>query len=252
VGSLADGTFGVGDHDFFGLDVVINRAFMRDFSLPLLEKLFPGQRDIKVLSVGCGIGMDVDILIEQGYSAWGTDCGSRTLAWPYYSHHPQNLIRCTDDDLPFTDGFFDFVMCHQVLEHVGVVGDSMVLSDDSKARRQRFINNLLRVTKVGGHVNLATPNRLFPIDPGHGQNFFGVRLHGPFDHFLTSYGDMQRYAPTMKVQALSPLGYYTGSLTSKSRAVGSAFTRFLEFVDRHPRLHGSPLNPLMNALITRQ
>ena len=177
-----------GNLDYYEKDEQINKRFINDFSIPLLERLYgPSGRDkIKILSVGCGVGIDVDILNNIGYNAWGTDCGSRTLFWGK-RNFPERLVRCIDDNFPFPDKFFDFVMCHQVFEHIGVVGDSLITQPDYRAIRQRFINNLLRIAKPGGYINLATPNRLFPIDPGHAPNFVGVRIHGPFDRFLTSY-----------------------------------------------------------------
>ena len=241
-----------GNLDFFEQDEKLNKHFINEFSVPLLERLYgrSDKRALKVLSVGCGVGIDVDILIGLTYDAWGTDCGSRTLFWGKRSF-PERLIRCTDDNLPFPDNFFDFVMCHQVLEHIGVVGDSIVTQSDYRGIRQKFMNNLLRVTKPGGRINVATPNRLFPIDPGHGPNCIGVRIHGPLDHFLTSYSDMRKYCVGHDVKALSPAKYYAGTYTSTRPTLGAYFNKYLGFLDRHSFLQGTFLNPLTNALITK-
>jgi SAM-dependent methyltransferase len=241
-----------GNLDFYEQDEQLNKHFINDFSIPLLERLY-GDSDkhtLKILSVGCGVGIDVDILIGLSYDAWGTDCGSRCLFWEKRSF-PERLIRCTDDNLPFPDSFFDFVMCHQVLEHIGVVGDSIVTQPGYKSIRQKFLNNLLRVTKPGGRINVATPNRLFPIDPGHGPNCMGVRVHGPFDYFLTSYSDMRKYCVGHAVKALSPARYYAGTYTSTRPTLGAYFNKYLTFLDRHSLFQGTFLNPLTNALITK-
>ena len=244
--------FGSGNYDYYNRDEQINKRFIDDFSVPLLERLY-GSSDkckLRILSVGCGVGIDVDMLRELGYDAWGSDCGSRCLFWPK-RRFPEYLVQCTDETLPFHDNFFDFVMCHQVLEHVGVVGDTIVTHPDCRKIRQSFLNNLLRVTKPGGYINVATPNRTFPIDPGHAANFCGVRIHGPFDYFLTSYSDMRRYFAGQEVKALSPDKYYAGTCTGNRGRLGVYFKNYLKFLDRFPALQGTCLNPLTNVLIRK-
>jgi len=239
-----------GNLRYYDKDERINRQFILKFSVPLIEQLFGARRDLRILSIGCGIGIDVDILRGLGYQAWGTDCGSRCLFWPQ-REAPEYLAQCTDEHMPFKDEYFDFVMCHQVLEHVGVVGDSMTLQPDSKAIRQRFVDNLLRVTKRGGYVNVATPNRTFPLDPGHAPNFMGVRVHGPFDHFLSSYGDMRQYFDGHAMRPVSPANYYAGTFASRAGRLGKWFSNYIAFLDRNAALQGTFLNPLTNVLVRR-
>jgi SAM-dependent methyltransferase len=232
-------------------DERINRQFILNYSVPQIESLFGQRRDLRILSVGCGIGIDVDLLRGLGYDAWGTDCGSRCLFWFQRESAPY-LAQCTDEHLPFADGSFDLVMCHQVLEHVGVVGDTMELQPNSKAIRQRFLDNLVRVTKPGGYINVATPNRTFPLDPGHAPNFFGIRVHGPFDHFLTSYGDMRTYFKGHQVRPTTPANYYAGSLAARAGRVGRWFRNYIAFLDRNERLQGTFMNPLTSVLVRKQ
>jgi SAM-dependent methyltransferase len=239
-----------GKHNLFDEDDERNKNFMQFFSVPLLKKLFPIPQGVRILSVGCGTGLDVEMLCDLGYDAWGIECGHRSLIWPIRKHADRK-IRCLDDSLPFPSAYFDFVMCHQVLEHVGVVGDTSIPAPDWKQTRQRFIDNILRAIKIGGYLNIATPNRLFPIDPGHGANFLGVRVHGPFDRFLTSYGDMKRYFAGQSIRPLSSLGYYSGtSALSRGRA-GRLISIYQKLLDRASLLHGSLFNPLTNVLVQR-
>jgi SAM-dependent methyltransferase len=250
--AAAQKAFDEGRYDYYSHDEQVNIRFINDFTTPLLDRVFPRQdrSQVRILSVGCGVGIDIEMLIDMGYDAWGADCGSRCLFWPNRKY-PNRLTRCMDDTLPFPNAHFDFVMAHQVLEHVGVVGDSMELAPDWKDRRQRFLSNLLQVTKPGGFLNVATPNRLFPIDPGHAPNFWGIRVHGPFDRFLTSYGDMNRYFNGHNVKALSPLGYYTGTSCATRGRVGKSFLAYQKILDRIPFLQASLFNPLANVLVQR-
>ena len=239
-----------GMHNWFDEDDERNKHFMDSFSVPLLKSLYPIPQGIRVLSVGCGTGLDVETLCDLGYEAWGIECGERSIFWPIRKHADRK-IRCLDDSLPFPDAHFDLVMCHQVIEHVGVVGDTTIPAKDWKQQRQRFMNNIMRVTKIGGHLNIATPNRLFPIDPGHGSNFLGVRVHGPFDRFLTSYGDMKRYCIGQSLRALSPLGYYSGTSAFSRGRAGKTFLIYQKLLDRASFLYGSLFNPLTNVLVQR-
>jgi len=237
-----------GNLRYYDKDERINRQFILKFSVLLVERLFDNRRDVRILSVGSGIGIDVEILRELGYQAWGTDCGSRCLVWPQRAQ-PEYLAQCADEHMPFADGFFDFVMCHQVLEHIGVVGDSIVVQPNSREIRQRFLDNLVRVTRLGGYINVATPNRTFPLDPGHAPNFFGVRVHGPLDRFLSSYGDMRSYFAKHDFEPLTPANYYAGTFASRAGRLGELFARYIRFLDRHPSLQGTFLNPLTNVLV---
>jgi SAM-dependent methyltransferase len=236
-----------GEWTFYERDEFINAQFTEKFCVPLIRRIFGARKDVNILSVGCGVGADVKLLRQEGYNAWGTDCGSRCLFWSRLSQ-PEFLAQCTDRNLPFPTESFDFVMCHQVLEHVGVVGDSMVLQKAWFERRKEFIANIMRVVKKGGYFNIATPNRLFPLDPGHAPNFLGIRIHGPFDYFLTSYGDMRSYFSDAEVRPVTPYGYYAGTFASRAGVVGSAFNAYIRFLDRHPALQGTFLNPLANVL----
>ena len=244
--------FESGDYDYYSHDEQINTRFINEFSVPLLASLYhnPQSSAVRVLSVGCGVGIDVDILRSLGYDAWGTDCGSRCLFWSK-RQCADHLVRCIDDDFPFPENFFDFVMCHQVLEHIGVIDDSMNLQPNYKARRKQFLANLLRMTKPEGYLNVATPNRLFPLDPGHSPNFMGVRIHGPFDHFLTSYSDMAKYFTGNQLTPLSPMKYYTGTSVAARGILGKVFGGYLMLLDRTPSLRGTFLNPLTNVLVQK-
>jgi SAM-dependent methyltransferase len=227
-----------------------NRNFTRSLVIPLIHALFGDRTDVTVLSSGCGLGFDVDILRSQGYAAWGNDNGSRVELW-HLRENRHYLVRCSSEELPFPDNYFDLVLSHQVLEHVGVEGDTINVKPDYLQIRQRFLNSLLRVAKRGGYLNISTPNRCFPIDPGHAQGRFGVRLHGPGDRFLTSYGDMRKYFPGQKIIALSPKGFYSGTCVGRFGALKTLFDLYLGVLDKIPPLRPTFLNPLTNVLIQK-
>ena len=72
--------------------------------------------------------------------------------------------------------------------------DTLVVSENWQEQRQLFIDLALRVTKPGGCILIACPNRLFPVDFYHGgKSYAGIhmRFHSPQERFLPSYGDIQ-------------------------------------------------------------
>jgi SAM-dependent methyltransferase len=163
----------------------------RRFVLPLLAKLGYAPGQAALLSAACGLGADVDFFNDAGYAAWGIDCGNRIHRWPERQYRDR-LARGDLFQMPFPDGSFDFVMCLNVLEHIGVVGDTTQVTPDYEEQRREALRSLLRVTKPGGYVLLSGVNRRFPLDFFHTQEVRYVRIHSPFEGFSLSYGDQER------------------------------------------------------------
>ena len=202
----------------------------RRYVLPLLGKLGYPPGNASVLSAACGLGADVDALNDAGYSTWGIDCGNRAKRWSQ-RHSLQRLARADALHLPFADGFFDFVMGIDLLEHVGVVGDTTMVAPDYESQRLKALESLLRVTKPGGYLLLSSLNRRFPIDFGHVQNGGIVRFHSPWERFLLSYGDVKRLCrATGQVDWTRPLplrGFFSWTNLRHKRTVRP----LLPFVD---------------------
>jgi SAM-dependent methyltransferase len=68
------------------------------------------------------------------------------------------VAQAVGERLPFTDGAFDVVFSHEVLEHV---------EDD-----RRCAAEMVRVTRGGGRIVVFVPNRLYPFET-HGVYWRG-------------------------------------------------------------------------------
>lgn len=106
------------------------------------DALKPAEAGARVLDVGCGVGQVVARLQAAGFEAHGVD-----VSQPNIERARQVTNRCQVYDgkkLPYADGFFASAGALNVLEHV--------------EEPEAFIQELVRVVKIGGRVVLSSPN----------------------------------------------------------------------------------------------
>jgi len=147
----------------------------------------------KILSLGCGAGMEVDALRDAGFDAVGIDNGNRARVWKDRTH-PGALVMANGMHLPFADGTFDIAFCGCVFPHVGVEGDSFKVTSRCYEDRLAIAKEMARVVKPGGAIFLSSPNRWFPLDLFHGREIGSYRtpFNPPWRRFLLSRGDYAR------------------------------------------------------------
>lgn len=172
-------------------------AFLTEnYLIPLISRLYPGKERaaIRVLSIGCGVGRDVDVLNGAGFACYGIDAGNRAKFWGR-RRRPERYFVAGAQKMPFKDGIFDFAFMNCVLPHIGVIGDTQRLKADFEAQRWAAVKETIRVVKPGGHIMVANPNRLCPLDLFHRPHDHThiPRLHGPREEFLQSFDDLKAY-----------------------------------------------------------
>ena len=212
-------------YSFYGTPEERSKSARRtlEWTIPQLQR-FGVLPPAKVLSVGCGNGMDVVTLRENSYLSFGVDVRLNENLGPYFA-------RASGAELPFAAGFFDAVISLEVIEHVDL---------DGAGTRKRFSEEIQRVTRRGGVILIATPNRYFPIDE-HGEP---MRVHSPFEPDTLSFGQLCELFAECQAHPLSPAKYF--AFQRFARLAGEWCPRVLERVCNllgSKPLHASPFNP---------
>lgn len=137
----------------------------------------------KILDFGCGDGGTVRALRARRYlNACGYDVGDgRTIVRD--DRHQIKFGTLLDLRLPYDDNTFDLVISDQVFEHV--------------QDQVRAFEELLRITKPGGHGLHIIPARYAPIEPHILVPFGGVFQHRWWYKLWASCGIRNRFQAGM-------------------------------------------------------
>src|SRR5690606_14879790 len=121
----------------------------------LLKEIFPDREpaQIRILSIGCGVGSDVEALNELGYMAYGVDAGNRAEYWSRRKY-PERYFLANAKQLPFPAASIDFVLMGCVLAHIGVGDDTYEAQEGCWEERQKAADEMTRVCRPGGFMLL--------------------------------------------------------------------------------------------------
>lgn len=238
-----------------------NDYLARNYLLPTFRKLLDGIKVPRILSLGCGIGVDVELLAEEGWDISGIDNGNRTTEWPR-RRHCERLYLANGMALPFEDGTFDLAYCGCVFPHVGVEGDSNKVKPEYWSARAKIASEMSRVLKPGGSIMVSSPNRLFPLDLFHGRDESHPfpRLNPPTSPFLLSAGDYRKLFGQVGCAdfRLLPVNGYWGFLRKQNSWKGRVVTWPVKTVfdlvsqERFGMLRGSPINPWLVMMMNKR
>ena len=246
------------DLDRSSYEILANTHLVHHYLVPLFRRLLNRlPRRPRVLSLGCGIGIDVDLLVEAGFDVVGIDCGNRCNAWSQRTHQ-HRLYLANGKHLPFADNLFDMVYCGCVFPHVGVMGDSRQVLPNYYEERLTIAREMTRVLDTNGFLLVSSPNRLFPLDIFHGRTVEhpAPYLNLPTNPFLLSPGDYRHMFQQAgcNVFRLLPVAGYWGFINLRKAWKGRLLALPVQTIFRLVStkalraLRGSPLSPWLVGL----
>lgn len=233
------------------------RHFVPNYLEPLLSKQW------EIISIGCGSGIDVEMLRRDGYKAFGFD-PSRDNHFSLRDEGAKPFLKSgAAGEFPFGDKRFDFAYALEVIEHVGCANFGTHLLPDWRAERLLFLKSALALLRSPGRLLLSTSNRLCPIDPGHPHKYtalgrlankcglpFGISVPWHEDNFLYSFeqlaADVRSISPAAVIRT-APIANYP-TVTSRSGLLGRSVKAFLSLIDS-ATLRSSPISPLLVVTI---
>ncbi len=132
-----------------------------------------------VLDLGCGTGRYTIFLAKEGFKVYACDLSEKAIEIAKKGLPGVIFKKCEMTELAYEDGFFDAVICNQVIQH-GMMDDIM-----------KAVSEIERVLKKDGILFLATISINHPkfktgneIEPGTKENtekIDGDMMH----HFFT-------------------------------------------------------------------
>lgn len=223
----------------------------------------------RLLDAGCGSGDAVARFGDAGTEAYGIDLPKASPFWAEAGRDPDRFFCGDASRLPFADEAFDAVISLGVIEHVGTVTGHCTLAPDYRRRRRSYARELVRVTKPGGRILIACPNKSFPIDIHHGptdaasgpaalrstiHRATGLNLHRTWGRYhLVSYRELRQLfcgsAGASSMRALPSKGYFSFDAVRGSAALRAGARAWVEQLPKGMR--EGALNPFVLAEIRR-
>lgn len=246
------------------------RRFYAEYLKPWVQR----EDARRILEVGCGMGMGVRFLRDDGFEAYGVDIPCLARYWARAGNDPAHFFTCDGAAMPFPDRRFDAVYTLGTIEHIGATVGHYTLNDDYWDTRIAFAKELLRVTRTGGRILVSCPNKSFPIDihhepadaatPPHKMRIrrrifdrFGMTLHKPFGRYhLLSYGELRDlFCDAGLAQSIAPLplkGYFAFKRTGRLGPLRPIKSAIVAYIESMPALlRRSPLNPFLVVEVRR-
>lgn len=171
-----------GDIDELSYDseLLVQRYWQRKRVRELVENLNIKKGD-KVLDVACGSGVVSHKCAEKGAVVYGIDINGNAIEYAKGKHIKNSTFLVADaQNLPFKSGYFDAVVCCEVIEHLH--------------NPEFMIDEVSRVLKENGRICVFTPNSrsLWSIIEYMWDKFGKGRNYGETHLKIFNMGEMKK------------------------------------------------------------
>lgn len=185
----------------------------------------------RILENGCGVGMYIQRLTREGGFIVGLEYDFERALQALETSQP--VINAAGEGLPFPDGVFDFILSHEVLEHV---------LDDRLAAVE-----MVRTLRSGGRLVVFVPNKGYPFET-HGVYWRGRYRFGniPLVNYLPKRL-RSSLAPHVRVYTSKDLEKLFRALPVKLITRKIIFGAYDNIIARYPKL-GKLLRGVLHRL----
>jgi 2-polyprenyl-3-methyl-5-hydroxy-6-metoxy-1,4-benzoquinol methylase len=150
----------------------------------------------KILDVGCGLGLFVEVAAAAGWDAWGVELNDSAVKWAQ-ENISTNVRAGTIAELNAADGEFDCVTMFDVIEHLA----------DSREE----LHEVNRVLRPGGLLVLVTPDAGALMSRAMGAHWLEMKRAPEHLQFFTVDG----LARMLAVTGFESLGWHSiGKISS--------------------------------------
>lgn len=185
----------------------------------------------RVLENGCGVGIYLSRLADYSSQAIGLEYD---LPRATEAHQvAAQVINAAGEMLPLPPSSFDFILSHEVLEHV----------QDDRA----CVEEMVRILRPGGRMAIFVPNRGYPFET-HGVYWRGKYKFGniPLVNYLPS-GLRDRLAPHVRAYSSKDLEKLFSGLPVHFVERKIIFGAYDNIIARYPSL-GRHLRGILQGL----
>lgn len=127
--------FNIADYaKIYEMNYGISRTSMNEAILKNIDK------NIRILEVGCNIGMQLRCLQNDGYkNLYGLELQWYAVEKSKNLHSNINIIQGSGFDIPFKDNYFDLVMTNGVLIHIAPNDHYKIMSEITRCSKQYIL-----------------------------------------------------------------------------------------------------------------
>ena len=203
--------------------------FGQERRLDLIRRHVPLEGRV-ILDVGCGVGMYLKAFQRFSHDLHGVDVDGEKLAEA--GRQLPNLCASTAETLPYSDGIFDLVLSHEVIEHV--TDDRQTLAEAVRVLKRPAPRN----GGPGGRLVVFAPNRLYPFET-HGVFWRGNYRAGniPLVNYLPQ-PLRARFCPHVRAYTRRDIRRLLDGLPVRIVAHTQIFPGYDKIVRRYPALGG--------------
>jgi 2-polyprenyl-3-methyl-5-hydroxy-6-metoxy-1,4-benzoquinol methylase len=163
------------DHDaYFGyMDYLRDRTNIQLRLRQVLSRIERHEWRGRILDVGCGLGLFVEVAAMGGWDAWGVDLNEPAVKWAQ-QHVSENVRVGTVADIEAPDGQFDCITMFDVIEHLA----------DPRAE----LLEVWRVLRPGGLLVVVTPDAGSLVSRALGSHWLEMKRAPEHLQFFTIEG----------------------------------------------------------------